>query len=333
MKINRESLIQKDYILLDWNVIKYLKKPRNSFDAEINAIINSLPLRKKYEVPFCEAHMRDLSRSYSDHPDLVEDDLRFLKSLSHSIGLAGNCEGTEFFLTKIDPLDLFKEIVRESPQALNISPDMGPQSIFRVDMQSMNINNPLYTMLTENGGMYSPTNMSNWLNENYEPFFNETEPYKVFRNYLTQLKKDIEGSNSCGLSIKDLEYKKMLIQHMTPFIDSLEITNEDALSAVWKNSISKFLHITHKGTLPFDLLITSAYSMLDLHPHFREKLKKEKNTLSNITRDSKMIYYASSSKYFVTEDKECRKKASFTFKAFNCRSTVLSMEQFLQRFS
>ena len=132
MEINRETLIQKDYILLDWNVIKYLKKPRSSSDTEINIIINSL--HKKYEIPFCEAHLRDLSRSYSDHPDLVEDDLRFLKSLTHSVGLFGNCGGNVFSLTKIDPLDLFKEIVKESSQAPNISPDMGPQSIFRVDM-------------------------------------------------------------------------------------------------------------------------------------------------------------------------------------------------------
>lgn len=120
---------------------------------------------------------------------------------------------------------------------------------------------------------------------------------------------------------------------MTPFIDSLEINNENDLSAIWKDAISEFLRITHPTEIPFGLLISSAYSMLDFHPLFRERLKKNKNTLSNITRDSKIIFYASSSKYFVTEDASCLEKANFIFKAFTCRTKALDMTQFLHKFS
>lgn len=336
MTINSGAVIKKEYILLDWNVIKYLKKPRgtdneNQIDSETRLVVDSL--RRRYEFPFCESHLRDLARSYPEHRDLVDDDLCFLQSLTHNVAL-GIKDGTEeFLLTNYDPQKLFYEIVSVPPQTPDISPNMEPQSSFPVDTQAMDQNNPIYNMLIENDSIYDPVAMSNWLNKSYELFFNEKEPYKNFRDYLVNLKRDIANSHSNGLSACDLAYKEMLVQRMTPFIHSLEIDDEDALCAVWKDAVSEHLNITHTGELPFGLLITSAYSMLDLHPHFREKLKKRKNTLSNITRDSNIIYYASSSKYFVTEDANCLEKANFIFKAFGCHTKALNMTQFLHKFS
>lgn len=333
MTVNSKDVIEKDYILLDWNVIKYLKKPRgnkNQIDNEAKLIVDSL--RRRYEFPFCEAHLRDLSKSYPSHRDLVDEDLCFLQSLTHSVALGTKDETGEFMLTYYDPKKLFNEIVSEPSRTPDISPDMGPQSSFQVDMQAMDPGNPLYNMLTESNGTYNPVVMSNWLNRIYEPFFSEAEPYKVFRNYITSLKRDLENSNSVGLNVHDLVYKEMLVQRMTPFVNSLEIDNEDDLSTIWKDAISEFLRITHPAEIPFGLLISTAYSMLDFHPLFREKLKK-KNTLSNITRDSNIIYYASSGKYFVTEDASCLEKANFIFRAFACRTKALNMIHFVQKFS
>lgn len=334
MKVNSDAIIKKDFILLDWNVIQYLKNPRNSSDEDVRQVIDSL--YKHYEFPFCEAHLRDLERNHDKHPDYVETDLRFLQLLTHNVALGIASESdksAEFLLTKYDPKKLFDEIISEPSQAPNITPDMGPQSSFYADMQAMDPNNPLYSMLIENGGNYNPEAMSKWLNNIYEPFFSEIEPYKLFRNYLVNLKRDIANSDSVGLNAYDLVYKKILVQRMTPFIDSLEINNENDLSAIWKDAITEFLRITHPTEIPFGLLISSAYSMLDFHPLFRERLKKNKNTLSNITRDSKIIFYASSSKYFVTEDASCLEKANFIFKTFACRTKALDMTQFLHKFS
>lgn len=119
---------------------------------------------------------------------------------------------------------------------------------------------------------------------------------------------------------------------MMPFINSLEIKSEDELAIEWKDIITKWLQMRYDRNVPFGELITTAYVMLDFHPLFKEKLKKRKNSLSNIARDSKMIYYASFSKYFVTEDKSCLKKANFIFQAFQCRAEAINMEQFIQKF-
>lgn len=35
MKVNSDAIIKKDFILLDWNVIQYLKNPRNSSDEDV----------------------------------------------------------------------------------------------------------------------------------------------------------------------------------------------------------------------------------------------------------------------------------------------------------
>lgn len=91
--------------------------------------------------------------------------------------------------------------------------------------------------------------------------------------------------------------------------------------------------MNHKGELPEELLVTSAYEMLDFHPLFKEKLKKSKNTLSNIVRDSKIVYYATGSKYFVTEDTNCAEKSDFVLKALGYKIDVISMEKFREIFS
>lgn len=50
MKIDSKDIINKQYILLDWNVIKYLKKPRDDADKDFLIILDRL--RKRFEFPF-----------------------------------------------------------------------------------------------------------------------------------------------------------------------------------------------------------------------------------------------------------------------------------------
>ena len=73
MKIDSKDIINKQYILLDWNVIKYLKKPRDDADKDFLIILDRL--RKRFEFPFCEAHLRDLAKSYSEENESFADKL------------------------------------------------------------------------------------------------------------------------------------------------------------------------------------------------------------------------------------------------------------------
>lgn len=333
MIFNNNEIISKKYILLDWNVIKYLKKPRNSSDVECNDLIEQI--RKRYEFPFCESHLHDLAKSYSEsNINLVNADLDFLQLLSDSVVIGVDEENESFRLVKYSPAKLFQEIINESPSKPNITSEMNPQSIFKVDMQELAQDHPMRSMLEKTGGVYGPGIMANWMNSLFELLFNEIDDYKQFREYVKKLKMDLENENSQGfLTQSDLAYKNFLLQHMMPFIDSLEIEKKDELVEIWKDVITKWLQMRYQKEVPFGELITTAYVMLDFHTLFKEKLKKKKNTLSNITRDSKMIYYAAFSKYFVTEDKECLDKTEFIFQAFKCDAKVINMEQFLKKFS
>ena len=323
---------RKDFILLDWNVIKYLKKPRKPLDTECADIIEKI--RKRYAFPFCEAHLRDLSKSYSEgNKPLIDDDLKFLQHLCRGVAIKSDGRNGAFCLVPYSASDLFQEIILEAPRETNITAKMNPQSTVQYDMEKIDLDHPMRKLLDTTDGLYNPNLMADWLNELFEPFFYESDTYKGFRNYLSKIKRDIQENDAQGsFSDSDWAYKARLQEHLMPFIESLEIENEDTLSAVWIEGITKVLQFTHPEAIPYETLITSAYVMLDLHPLFRENLKKRKNTLSNIQRDSKMIYYASLGKYFVTEDSACYDKASFLFRAIKSKTKVLKMEEFVQVF-
>lgn len=329
MIISNNDIISKEYILLDWNVIQYLKKPRNICDEECKKLLKAL--HKRYAFPFCEAHLRDLAKNYSkSNKSLVDNDLFFLQQLSNSVVIATDDNYEEFHLTRYSPAKLFQEIINEDTVKPNISPETNPQLIFKVDMDLLDQAHPMRNMLEQTDGIYSPEIMSNWLNNLFEPLFNEIDDYKRFRTYLKKLKDDLQ--NFANTNTYDTLFKSLILKYAMPFINSLEIQDKNELASIWKEVITSWLHMD-LPSIPFGTLITVAYNMLDLHPLFSEKLKKGKNTLSNITRDSKMIYYASSSKYFITEDKRCFEKATFIFKALNCNSRVIGIEQFVQKFS
>ena len=331
MKIDSKDIINKQYILLDWNVIKYLKKPRDDADKDFLIILDRL--RKRFEFPFCEAHLRDLAKSYSEENEsFVEDDLLFLQRLSHDTAIGIQDHDHKLILVKFSASKLFKEIIETPSTSPSFASEIHPQSIFRVDMDALRSNHPMRAHLEKANGIYSPNIMMDFLNNMFNSIFDEVDDYKRFREQIKHIKDDLTTNNqNLGLYPSDIQYKDHLLKHLMPFINSLDIEDEKELAQIWRNVISEFLQFSSEN-IPFGLLISSAYYMLDFHPLFREKLNK-KNKLGNIIRDSNIAYFASSGKFFVTEDKSCYKKSTFLFRAFDLNVKVLSMEEFRQKFS
>lgn len=331
MQVNEKDIIKKPYILLDWNVIKYLKSPREkykSLDENLKRIIDNI--KKKYEFPFCEAHLRDLAKSYSEeNKELINSDLIFFENLCGEIALGVDDDGN-FIMIKHSLKESFEEIVSEKKNEPNITANMNPQLNFNVNMEELDENHPMYKMLKSSNGVYSPEILANWLNETFYSFFNEVEDYKKLREYSTKIKEDIQ--NNFNYNEGNGNY---LLEHMNPLLDSFEIENENDLSNKWKDIVIKWLEMKYgnANNIPEQELIIFAYILLDQHPLFREKLKKKKNKFDNIVRDAKMILYASGSKYFVSEDSNSRKKAKFVFKAFGLNVGVLSIDECVSKFS
>ena len=288
MECRNTDIIEKDYVLLDWNVIKYLKNPRNSTDEELKTLITNL--RPRYEFPFCESHLRDLATSYSpENRDRVYDDISFLKELSHETVIANDNE--KFFLVKSNCINnLFNEILAERSETPNFTAETAPQITAQVDMNKLNDNHPLSDILNSTQGQITPAIMANFLNDNFEKIFSDKNFYKNFRDCIHNLPTNIQQCAPDNLSNQDI----FIISHSIPFFKSLEIQTEDELKSVWKDVILNWMQMKYppNSNIPFGDLITTSYNMLDLHPLFQEKLKNNKNTLSNIVRDSKISFYA-----------------------------------------
>ena len=122
-------------------------------------------------------------------------------------------------------------------------------------------------------------------------------------------------------------YKKELYEHLNPFMESREY-DIDKLRKQWKSICESWFSLNHTLPLKKSQLLIQGYTLLDMHPLFGEKLKKNKNTLDNIIRDGNHVYYASEADFFVSEDETTRKKTSFMYEAFDIRTKVVSEKEF-----
>lgn len=77
--------------------------------------------------------------------------------------------------------------------------------------------------------------------------------------------------------------------------------------------------------------LSLSYALLDIHPLFQEKMNS-KNKLDNMVRDLKLICYASSGEYLITEDKKCYEKAKFIYQVYGYKTKVVKINEFIYRF-
>ncbi len=317
--------------MLDWNVVKYLIKPRErSSDVHFKEVIFK---QQKYAVPFCEAHIRDVLPSYSEsNKERVLAELDFLNHLSKGKAL-GFDNNENIFVADANLMTLFHEIRNETKKDLSIMPSQNPQTVYKVDMKKLDPAHPLKPLFDKTNGVYDPYNMSNFLNELSEVIFNDVEIYNNFRKYTQNLERDLRTNNTNLMVDSDVLYFDHLIYHMDPLIQSFHVNDTNTLSSNWKTVATQWCKIYSDGrdNLPFGKVFEAACFLLDFHPLFKDTLKKKKNTLDNITRDSKVLYYATRAKFFITEDKTLYKKANFLFEVFDLDVNVLKIDEFLAK--
>lgn len=314
----------KKYIILDWNVIKYLKNPRLGKDEDCILKDTIKRLRKKYYFPFCESHLRDLKQSVKQgFEDKIYSDLDFLKDISESVGLLP--DRTMKTLAKYSVREYFDILLKEIPPAIKLTPK--PLATRVVDMEKLETDNPLKPLLDRTGGILSPISFYEWLNEMFITFFDDPDVYRKMRSYVNKIYKDL-----CSCDTTE-PYGRQLIECSTPFFESIDIQNKEELSLVWNNVVDSWLRMNFHESEPNPLeALSVSYALLDMHPLFQEKMNS-KNKLDNMVRDSKLICYASSSEYLITEDKKCYEKAKFIYNVYGYTTKVIKINEFLYRFS
>ena len=329
-----DKLCQDKYIYLDWNVVKNMINPRNDkkeLDEEMKRMIYSL--KKKYKFPYSHGHIRDRANHYDEeYRDEVEADFVFFESITNSFCLARCDKLNKFVMVEKPIMDFFDEEIEEEKNRIEFDSQyfLKPATTFKVDMSKMNKDHPLYEMFERNNGIYTLFSMREFLKEVYDEIFVDADKYKKFRTYVEQLKINKEYVRKQQNNLKDREYLDFLLLHMEPFFESMSYDVSE-LQKKWKSIAENWFSMNHKE-VGLELLLINGYELLDLHPKFHDKLKKNKNTLDNIVRDGTHVYYASEACYFVSEDKQTRKKTQFLYDVYGIKTKVVSEEEFINHF-
>ncbi len=312
----------KKYIILDWNVIKYLKNPRSRKDEDCIMKDNIKRLSKKYYFPFCESHLRDLKQSVKQgSEDKAYSDLDFLIDISEGVGLLP--DRTMETLAKYSAKEYFNILLKEDPPSIKLTPK--PLSISIVDMEKLDRDHPIRPLLDRTGGILSPISFYEWLSEIFVTFFDDPDVYRKMRSYVEKIHKDL-----CSCDTIE-PYGRHLIECSTPFFESIAIQTKEELGLVWKNVVDSWLSMNYQNSEPNPLeALSLSYALLDMHPLFQEKMNS-KNKLDNMVRDLKLICYASSGEYLITEDKKCYEKAKFIYQVYGYKTKVVKINEFIYR--
>lgn len=308
-------------------VFRYLKKFRengNHVDEDFLCLIKTLNI--KYKIPYSEAHMLDLSKGYSETTKkFIEEDINFIVSITNSNAIA--MEHDDYEIGKYNPYDLFSSILNDkrSISQVNFQQYTGSDPL---DLEGIPKDFPLKEELWENGGVFDSSVVQRYFIKNFDDFLNDKTTYKNFVGFFKSFKELVENNHTLSVIEKEYFYK------IFPFFDLFEIDDIAELKVKFQTIFDSYCIFAQKSIESFQSgdLIEIIYMLLDMSPIFAEKFKG-KNRLINITRDCKHLYYAHMAQYFVTEDAKTKEKSKFVVDYLNFKVNVLSMEEFLHKFS
>ena len=321
-------LLRSRYIYLDWNVFKYMKEPRidkGELDEQFKSLV--FKLKKKYKFPFSHAHIKDRANHYSiEHYEKVKEDFEFAETITDSI-CVGIFEDEPVLCMESMQKCFDKYISDEKSNYINIVNSL-PFSI-SVDMGKLDKDHPMYDFLKEKQGLLSSESMDGFLQDMFQHIFSDSNRYKKMRNYVERI--DLKNNLEQAYSYSEAMYLNKLLFYMYPFIDSFQ-DNEETLKKKWPQIAERWFSLNLTSPLRKDQLLIQGYTLLDMHPLFKEKMKKGKNTLDNIIRDGNHCFYASNGQFFVSEDDYTRRKTAFLYATYNIKTKVVSESDFMNYF-
>lgn len=324
-RVDKDQIWNRDYIYLDWNVIKYLKEPRENkekIDGDVYQII--LRLGKKYVFPFSEAHIEDRCNNYKEeYLQFIEDDLSFVSNLSNGYCVAQQAETKELKVIKCDVMSLFNDIMKMEKDTIDCKNLFNQMIPFRIDLQNPELD--YMKEFLEGDSICNHEKLNKIVT-------------RIFNNELAnhELYKSVRNSRWIDVNIENLDnvndiYSNMAQKHFQKMIDCIRTDDKNYLIDNWKQAVFEAVNLHYeKKEIDERNLLQTAYCMLDFNRNFRDRIMK-KNNFTNIYRDSKHVWYASQAKMFVSEDKHTREKAILIYKAFGKNTVVLSMEEFRSR--
>lgn len=326
--------IHDKYVYLDWNVFKYMKNPRTDridLDNEFYRVICTL--KKKYRFPTSLAHIKDRLRNYSEeYRNVIEEDFEFAYKVSEGKYISFIEQENGLALVNADIRGAIDEYLKEcnEDKKKHIFWDNG-WGTAQIDIDKLDSNHPMYEYLKKHNAEFNADNMSEFLEDLYQNIFDDNTKYAALRDWIRTL--DINETTFYISNFSEKSMLDILMYKIGPFLLSFNCSDIDELVIKWKDIAKRYFGNGIQEPSMEQLLI-QGYALLEMHPLMKkEKLKKNKNTLDNIIRDGNHCYYASEAKYFVTEDEGTRVKALFLYKAYDIKTKIYSMEEFIDKIS
>ncbi len=320
--------MSEKYIYLDWNVVKYLKKPRedkfNELDLSFSELIKKLS--KKYKTPFSEGHLADLLISYSEkNKEKVDSDLNFLNKISQSTFVKVVDSSVEFH--NIDPRMGFYQYMKEIDSIKNEPFSMSVVGE-KVDIDTSKINQDelLGKHIIDNNGQLDAKTYNNFLLEMMEKM-DEPAYYKSFREEVINLKTTFSKRDTVLDQDSD-DFSKIL-----PLLDfTLEVDENKIESSLYEiGCVFSYINREKFENKPLLEKVKILYQALDFNFHLKEKVNN-KNKPSNIHRDGLNLIHALHAKYYITEDKNTKLKSKLVLSALSHKLEVLNMQEFMYKF-
>lgn len=320
--------MSEKYIYLDWNVVKYMKKPRedkfNELDVSFSKLIRKLS--KKYKTPFSEGHLADLLISYSEkNKEKVDSDLNFVNKISHSTFVKVVDNIVEFH--NLDPRIGFYQYMKETNSIKNepFSMSVVGEKV-DIDTSKLDKDELLGKHIIENDGQLDAKSYKNFLLEVKERM-DEPAYYKSFRENIINLKTNFSKRDTV-LDKSSEHYSK--IEPLLDFI--LEVDENKIESSLYGvGCVLSYLSRENFENKSLPEKVQMLYHALDFNLHLKEKVNR-KNKPSNIHRDGVNLIHALHAKYYITEDKNTKLKSKLVLSALSHKLKVLDMQEFMYKF-
>jgi hypothetical protein len=323
-------------IYLDWNVITTLNQIQNIenqedkiiFETILNIVTNK---EAKIVVPFSNAHLNDLLKSYKKgERERVSQALNFISFLTQNVCLSQywNDENSKWHIR--NPIEYFESLLEdeeENNSLMNIESitsilsDYGMGNIFEIYKsiphnisfeQFEDTKTPLFSFLKKakiENSMYAVI-------EDVFDLFNEIKnnptAYNELRSSFTDNIKLDPNVNNVGNVIELLD-KTMPKTMLNKSFTELYIEN-DRTEASKNKDYSK---------------ITGVFMQLDFVGYGSDKLN-EKNKYDNLFNDALHCFYAAHCDIFITSDKKTIRKTKAVYQSEKINTFVLKPKEFIE---
>ena len=311
------------HFYFDWNVFKYISKPRNKNDESFSKLIYSI---KDYIfIAYSPFHISGLLKNYDDSKyDYIVQDCKLISDITKNLCISK--QGNQINLEYRDPLQMFKDHIETESLTENL---LESDNIFKMmtleqrkdfeqnfikiknDEELQTVDDPFYKAIIQSD---IPEEALKKIIEMQYKFQNDPDTYNSVRSNLVNYKEKIS-------ELSDSEREKLNQELIKNGI------NKDLMSLYEKD----FIEISNSRLNSIeDTEISNLYTFKDLFGITKPEKMTKKNSFKNIIDDSFHLDFAQYALYYISEDKANLEKAMMIKKEKDLQMDIYNIENALK---